>query len=37
MQEDAEKCKKAGMNAHLSKPVQVEQMIKTVEKALQIR
>ena len=37
MQEYAEKCKKAEMNAYLSQSVQVEQVIKTVEKALQIR
>lgn len=31
-QEDAQKCKEAGMNDHMSKPVQVEHIIQTVEK-----
>ena len=30
--EDAQKCKEAGMNDHMSKPVQIEQIIRTVEK-----
>ena len=33
-QEDAKKCREAGMNDHLSKPVQVEQILVTVEKYL---
>lgn len=33
-QEDANKCREAGMNDHLSKPVQVEQILVTVEKYL---
>ena len=32
--EDIEKCKNAGMDAHLSKPVTVERIIKTIEKIL---
>lgn len=30
--EDVQKCKEAGMNDHMSKPVQIEQIIRTVEK-----
>ena len=29
-QEDAEKCMEAGMNAHLSKPIVIEEVIKTI-------
>ena len=32
--EDAQKCKEAGMNDHMSKPVQIEQIIRTVEKLM---
>ena len=32
--EDVQKCKNAGMNAHLSKPVTVERVIQTIEKFL---
>ena len=28
--EDAEKCMEAGMNAHLSKPIVIEEVIKTI-------
>lgn len=30
--EDVQKCKEAGMNDHMSKPVQIEQIIRTVER-----
>ena len=29
-QEDVEKCMEAGMNAHLSKPLDLEKMIQTI-------
>ena len=28
--EDAERCMEAGMNAHLSKPIVIEEVIKTI-------
>ena len=31
-QEDAEKCLQAGMNAHLSKPLQMEHVLETIIK-----
>lgn len=34
--EDIQKCLSAGMNAHLSKPVRVEEVIKTVKKYIKI-
>ena len=35
--EDVQKCKEAGMNDHMSKPVQIEQIIRTVERAFRLR
>ena len=30
--EDIEKCKEAGMNAHLSKPIDLEKMLAAIQK-----